>query len=112
MVVATGNCRRSPVGARRAVGSLLDLLRPADTRTTWHASSNRSATKGWSGFLIVIHRKASLNFETFANTGWLLLLITGVGLLAWLWLRAAQPLRRLPWHAHGDASHRGESFDP
>ena len=63
----------------------LDLLRPANQRTHVGRFFEQVGNEGWSGFEIVIHRKASLNFETFSNTGWVVLIVAALALLAWLW---------------------------
>lgn len=73
----------------------VDLLRPAQQRTHIGQFFSQVGNHGWSGFTMVIGRKINENLETFSNTGWLLLLIAGLALLAFLAWGPTQSLRRL-----------------
>ena len=82
------------VGAGLLVG-FVDLSRPADQRTHIGRFFAQVGNHGWSGFSMVIGRKASANFETFSNTGWMLLIVASLALLAFLAWGPAQSLRQL-----------------
>jgi hypothetical protein len=82
------------VSSGLAVG-FVDLLRPAKQRTHIGRFFAQVINHGWPGFIMVIHRKAASNLETFSNTGWLLLIIASVALLVFLAFGPAQSLRQL-----------------
>ena len=96
-----------PIRARHVVGlaailvstglavGFVDLLRPAKQRTHIGRFFTQVVNHGWSGFLMVIQRKAAANFETFSNTGWQLLIIVSLAVLAFLAFGPARSLRRL-----------------
>jgi hypothetical protein len=84
------------IGSGLTVG-FLDLLRPADQRSHVGRFFEQVGNEGWDGFLIVIHRKASLNLETFSKTGWLVLIAAALAMVAWSWWAPPRPLRQLPF---------------
>ena len=73
----------------------VDLLRPAKQRTHVGQFFSQVGNHGWSGFTMVIGRKISENLETFSNTGWLLLIVAGLALLALLAWGPTRSLGRL-----------------
>jgi hypothetical protein len=83
------------VGAGLLVG-FVDLLRPAKQRTHIGRFFSQVGNHGWSGFSMVIDRKASANFETFSNTGWLLLIVASLALLVFLVWGPPRLLREVP----------------
>ena len=82
------------VAAGLSVG-FVDLLRPAQKRTHVGQFFSQVGNHGWSGFTMVIGRKINENLETYSNTGWLLLLVTGLALLVFLAWGPTRSLRRL-----------------
>ena len=71
------------VAAGLVVG-LVDLARPADSRTHVGRFFEKVGDEGLSGFLTVIGRKATLMLQTFRNTGWVLLVAGVLAALAYL----------------------------
>lgn len=82
------------IAAGLTVG-IVDLLRPAQQRTHIGRFFTQVMNHGWSGFAMVIGRKAGANLETFSNTGWILVLAASVALLAFLAWGPTHSLRRL-----------------
>jgi hypothetical protein len=82
------------VAAGLTVG-FVDLLLPSKQRTHVGRFFSQVGNSGWSGFTMVIGRKISANLETFSNTGWLLLIITSLALIAFLAWGPVQGLRKL-----------------
>ena len=82
------------VAAGLTVG-FVDLLRPTKQRTHVGQFFSQVANHGWSGFSMVIGRKISENFQTFSNTGWLLLIFASFALLAFLAWGPTRSLRQL-----------------
>lgn len=81
------------VGAGLAVG-LVDLSRPADSRTHVGRFFEKVGDEGISGFTQVIGRKATLMLQTFRNTGWVLLVVVVLVVLGYV-ARRTDRLRTL-----------------
>ena len=86
------------VGTGLAVG-LIDLARPADSRTHVGRFFEKVANDGAGGFFSVIGRKLSLMISTFSNTAWVLAVISVIVLIALTFRRTnafAQLTRAVP----------------
>ena len=74
---------------------LVDVLRPSSQQTHIGRFFDRVARDGFSGFALVIRRKAEENFASFTSTRLVWLLPIGLALLAYLWWTRSARVRAL-----------------
>jgi hypothetical protein len=74
---------------------VVDMLRPTSQQTHVGRFFDRVTRDGFSGFFLVIRRKATENFGSFTSTRLVLLIPIGVALLLFLWWTRAAHVRRL-----------------
>ncbi|MEX1007066.1 MAG: hypothetical protein WD271_04385 [Acidimicrobiia bacterium] len=83
---------------------IVDLLRPSSQQTHVGRFFNRVTRDGFSGFFLVIRRKAMENFGSFTSTRLVWLIPIGAALLLFLWwtraARVGQLVRTTPVIAH------------
>ena len=74
---------------------IIDMLRPTSQQTHIGRFFDRVTRDGFSGFAVVIRRKATENFAAFTSTRLVWLLPIGVALLAYLWWQRSSGVRKL-----------------
>jgi hypothetical protein len=78
-----------------AAFGLFDLTRPSDKRTHLGRLFETTESRGWSGFWTVIERKIYENLSVLLRSTWLLVVLTVLGFLAYVYSRRRERLRAI-----------------